>query len=402
MTRPAAVRSLAALTVVIVLVAAMLRSPFVAVAPVAGAIGSDLAVRAGVVGLLTSIPVLCFAVCAPLAVALVRRGGADFALTVSMAGAIAGCLLRSAGGLETLLLGTAVIGAFLTIGNVVVPIVIAREYGRRAHLMTGVYTSAMNLGTMTVTLATAPLADAWGWRGALALWAVFAVAALAVWIPLRGLRAAFVPHPGPVRPADAGAAARDGATWLLAAVFCGQAFAFYAATAWLPSILVDQGMSDAAAGAVASIFQVGGVAGSLALPLLTTRTSLGVATAITGAAWLVVPLGFLFAPGGWALWCAIGGLAQGAGITLVFIMITAFRDDAHTTAGRSGLVQGTGYAVAATGPLLLGALHEATDAWTLPLVAVFAATVLFLAAGLVVARTLDRRSAAGQASGHPV
>lgn len=391
MTTPP-VRSLTALTVVIVLVAATLRAPFVAAAPVASEIRSDLAVGAGVVGLLTSIPVLCFAVCSPLAVALIRRGGADFALTVSMVGAIAGILLRSAGGLPAVLVGTAVIGAFLTIGNVVVPIVIAREYGRHAHVMTGVYTSALNVGTMTVTLATAPLAAQWGWRGALAVWAVFAVAALAVWIPLRGLRAALVPQPGPTRSAASGGAARDSATWVLAAAFCGQAFAFYAATAWLPSILHDQGMSDAAAGAVASIFQVAGIAGSLLFPLVTTRTSLRVATALAGVAWLTVPLGFLLAPGAWAVWCAIGGLAQGAGITLVFIMITAFRDDPHTTAGRSGLVQGTGYAVAASGPLLLGALHEATDAWTVPLVVVLAATVLFLGAGLTVATTLDRRA----------
>ncbi len=98
---------------------------------------------------------LAFAVCSPLAVAIVRRGGADFALTVSMAGAILGTLLRSAGGLPAALLGTAVMGLFLTIGNVVVPLIISREFPpERVHFMTGVYTSAINVGTMTVTLAT--------------------------------------------------------------------------------------------------------------------------------------------------------------------------------------------------------------------------------------------------------
>jgi len=394
MSAPAPLRPLTVLTFVIVLVAATLRSPFVAVAPVAGDIGLDLGVGEGVVGLLTSIPVFCFAVCTPLAVALVRRGGVDLAVTVTLVGAIAGIVVRSSGGLIAVLVGTAILGAFLTVGNVVVPILISREYGRHAHAMTGVYTSALNVGTMTVTLTTAPLAVSWGWRGAIAIWAVFAVAGLAVWLPLRGMRGAVVPLPGPARPAASAAAARDGATWMLAAAFCGQAFAFYAATAWLPSILTDGGMTEAAAGAVASIFQVAGIAGALALPVLTVRTSLRLATALTGLAWLTVPLGFLLAPGAWALWCAIGGLAQGAGITLVFIMITAFRDDPHTTAGRSGLVQGVGYSVAAVGPLLLGWLHEVSGAWVWPLLAVLSATVLFLVPGVIVARTLDRRAVA--------
>ncbi|GAA5036775.1 CynX/NimT family MFS transporter [Microbacterium fluvii] len=392
------VRSLWWLTVVIVLTAGMLRAPFVAVAPVAGDIGADLGVGAGTVGLLTSIPILCFAVCTPFAVGIIRRGGPDFALTLAMAGAVVGCIVRSSGGIAAAVAGTAILGAFLTIGNVVVPILVAREYDtRRAHTMTGVYTSAFNVGTMTVTLATAPLAAQVGWRTAILVWAAFGLGAVAVWIPLRGLRLALVPRrgPRPSRESDAPSAARDAATWLLAAAFAGQAFAFYSATAWLPTILGDQGFTAAAAGAIAAIFQVAGIAGSLLLPQLTTRTSLRLAVTCTGLAWLTVPLGFLLAPAGWFAWCAIGGVAQGAGITLVFIMINAFRDDQHTTAGRSGIVQGVGYAVAGLGPLLLGALHEWTATWVWPLLLVLAATLLFLGAGVVVARMLDGRARVG-------
>jgi MFS transporter, CP family, cyanate transporter len=275
----------------------------------------------------------------------------------------------------------------------VIPIIIAREYSaHRAHTMTGVYTSALNVGTMTVTLATAPLSGGIGWRWAVLFWAVFGLAALVVWLPLRGLRAALVPHADP-RPANAEGSTsvlRHGPTWLLAAAFAGQAFAFYAMTAWLPTLLADQGFSGAAAGAISAIFQVAGIAGSLLLPLVTLRASLRVGAIAAGVAWLAVPLGFLFAPGLWLVWCALGGMAQGAGITIVFIMINGFGDDAHTTAGRSGFVQGFGYAVAAIGPLLLGALHEATDAWVLPLVVVLVAVVLFLVAGVAVATHIQR------------
>jgi len=387
--RPAA--RIALLTAVIILTGATLRAPFLAVAPVATAVGSDLGVTAAVVGLLTSIPVLCFAVFSPAAVALIRRGGADFALTVTLIGAVAGCLIRAGGGIALALVGTAVMGMFLAVGNVVIPVIVGREYGaHRAHTMTGVYTSALNVGTMTVTLTTAPLAEGIGWRGAITVWAVFAIAALACWIPLRGLCASFVPRGGG-RPASGvvpGSAWRHGPTLLLAAAFAGQAFAFYGVTAWLPTLLADDGFSGSAAGAIASIFQVAGVAGSLLLPIVTTRASLLAGVLCVGAGWLVVPLGFLFAPAAWFVWCAVGGLAQGAGITVVFIMITRLAPDEHTKAGRSGTVQGVGYAVAAVGPIALGALHDATHAWTLPLLVVLSSVLLFLVAGVLSARAL--------------
>jgi CP family cyanate transporter-like MFS transporter len=376
---------------VIVVSAAMLRGPILAVAPVATDIGADLDVGAGVVGLLTTIPVLCFAVCAPIAIAIIRRAGADVALSLTLGGVVIGSVLRSIDGIGTALIGTAVLGAFVTIGNVVLPIIIAREFSpRRAHTMTGVYTAALNVGTMTVTLGTAPLAGAVGWRWAIMSWSVFGLGALAAWIALRGVRAAFVPKPGS-RPDDDAprvSVLRHGPTWMLAAAFCGQAFAFYAITAWLPTLLADQGFDPSAAGAIAALFQVGGMIGSLLLPAITLRSSILVGTLCVGIGWLAVPLGFLFAPSLWLAWCIVGGLAQGGGITIVFIMITAFGDDEHTTAGRSGVVQGLGYAVAAAGPLLLGALHEATDAWTVPLLVELVAVLLFLGPGVVVARHL--------------
>ncbi|HET6301818.1 CynX/NimT family MFS transporter [Microbacterium sp.] len=392
------------LVAVIALTAAVLRAPFLAVAPVAREIGMDLGVSAAVVGLLTSIPVLCFAVFAPAAVALVRRGGADFALTVMLIGTIAGCLLRVSGGIALALIGTALMGVFLTVGNIVIPVIISREFtARRAHTMTGIYTSALNVGTMTVTLATAPLADVIGWRWALASWACFAVAALACWIPLRGLRGAFAPRPAAsaISGAARGSAWRHRPTLLLAVAFAGQAFAFYGVTAWLPSLLADEGFSGAAAGAIASIFQVAGIAGSLLIPVLTMRASLAAGFLAAGIGWLVVPLGFLFAPAGWLVWTSIGGVAQGAGITVVFIAFGVLGPDVHTTAGRSGLVQAVGYGVSAAGPLALGGLHESTGSWTVPLVIVLVAVVVLLVCGTLSARMLQTEIAARSGAAAP-
>lgn len=382
------------IVVAIVFAAAMLRSPIVAVAPVAALIERDLGVTATVLGLLTGIPVLAFAICSPFGVAVAKRGGVDFALTLSMVGAVVGCLIRSAGGLPSAVVGTAIIGIFLTIGNVVIPVIIARDFPPdRVHAMTGVFTASLNVGTMAATVTTAPLAGVFGWRTALTTCAAFGIGALAAWIVLHGFRGALRPaRNGPdFRPRGAArSVVRVGTTWILGAAFAGQAFAFYALTAWLPTLLTDRGFGLEAAGAIAGIFQVAGIAGALLVPLLTARGSalFGV-VAVTGG-WLTVPLGFLFQPELWPVWCLVGGVAQGGGLTVVFIMIAALGGGQDSIAGRSGVVQGIGYAVAATGPTVVGALHELTGAWTAPLLAVLVAVLLFGLAGGQVARHMRR------------
>src|ERR1700759_5007054 len=88
------------MTATVLLSAAMLRGLIASIAPVAGPVGRGLHASPSLVGLLTSIPVLCFAAGMPAAVALVRMVGAALALTISVTGAIFGCVLRSAGGLS--------------------------------------------------------------------------------------------------------------------------------------------------------------------------------------------------------------------------------------------------------------------------------------------------------------
>lgn len=151
------------LTVAIVLIALNLRGPIVALAPVISTITSDLGLAAVVAGLLTSIPVLCFAVASPLASAVIGRLGAERAVTISLLGIVAGTLVRSAGTEAELLAGTILIGVSITVGNVVVPVVIRRDFSpERAGIITGVYTSALNVGSMITSLGTAPIAQATG------------------------------------------------------------------------------------------------------------------------------------------------------------------------------------------------------------------------------------------------
>lgn len=396
-TRRAAVPGL--LLAGVLLVALNLRGPLIAVAPVAGELRSDLAVGAGTVGLLTSIPVLLFGLAAPLASWVIARAGTHRAVLLSMLGVLAGTLLRSVGDVRTALAGTVVLGLAITVGNVVVPVVIGRDFPGVTHVVTAAYTSALNIGATLTTTLTAPLADLVGWRWALASWGLLVGVACLVWtagLRRQAARAGQAPPPPPPA-ADTRPVWRQPAVWGLTLAFAAQAFSYYGVTAWLPTLLADeQGLTRSAAGVSSSLFQVFAVAGAFAVPALVAwwRRPAAVLLAVT-ATWATLPIGLLAAPGLWPLWCALAGVAQGGGLTVVFIAIVARSRDLAENRRTSAMVQGGGYAVAATGPLVVGAVHDVSGSWTLPMLVVLGAIVVMAVAGGLSAGGRPREGTAG-------
>lgn len=402
----------------IVLIALNFRGPIVAPAPVIGEIRVDLGLTATIAGLLTTIPVLCFSLATPFASWVIAKADPERAVSLSLLIVLVGTVVRSLPSSAALLVGTAVIGIGITIGNVVVPVVIRRDTSpERVGIVTGVYTSALNVGSMITSLGTAPIAAAWGWPVAIAVWAVFAVVAGLAWTYTVGARAAWlrplhhepVAATGPVElltetgsirtvasTSRSGAAAepvrpaRRLITWGLTLAFGGQAFSYYALTAWIPTLLHDEiGFSAESSGASSSVFQIMAVVGALGVPVLATRFRPRGIIALVGFLWLAMPLGLLFAPQLWLLWSILGGAAQGGGITVIFIVIVRIVTSDDDARRMSAFVQGGGYLIGSAGPLVAGSLHGATGTWTAPLLVVLVAVLTLGVAGTIAARRVD-------------
>ena len=388
----------------VLLVALNLRGPLVALAPVVDDLRRDLHVGAGTVGLLTSIPVLCFGLAAPLASLLIARTGVHRAVLVSLAGVLAGTLIRSLGTPTAAIAGTVVIGLGITVGNVVVPVVIGRDFPGATNVVTAAYTAALNVGSTLTSALTAPLADVLGWQAALAAWGLLICVAAAVWtaalrrqVARAAAEEAGTAPPPPPPAVPRGSVWRQPVAWGLTLAFAGQAFSYYGATAWLPTLLADENdMTTSAAGVSSSLFQVLAVVGAFSVPALVTwwkRPSL-VLLAVT-VLWAALPIGLLVAPSLWAVWCCLAGIAQGGGITVVFIAIVRRSRDLTENRRLSAMVQGGGYAVAATGPLAIGAVHDVTGGWTAPLLVILGAVIVMAVAGTASAggRTEDETDA---------
>ncbi|MGI9047873.1 MAG: CynX/NimT family MFS transporter [Rubrobacteraceae bacterium] len=387
----------------IVIAAANLRGALTSVGPLVGKIRSDTGISSGAAGLLTTLPLICFAALSLLAPALARRFGMRRVLTGSLLLLAAGIALRSAPPVAALFSGTVVLGLAIAVGNVLLPSLVKRDFPAHIGLLTGVYITVMNTGAALGSGVSVPLAyqGDFGWRGALGVWAILALAAAVVWLFL--MRA-----DGPMgSPAPRGASYEErsyGGLWKSplawqVTLFMGlQSVVFYASIAWLPEILQSDGLSAAQAGWMVSLMQFVGIPAALFAPILAGRLpsqrGLLVAAALLSGAGI---LGLLFSGGtATALWVSLLGLGQGASISLALILFALRTTDATEAAALSGMAQSGGYLLAATGPFLFGVLHDLTQSWSLPLALLFAVAVGLLFAGLGAGRdayvTPERRS----------
>jgi CP family cyanate transporter-like MFS transporter len=392
----------------LLLFALNLRGPVIAVAPVVDQIRADLGISLGAAGLLTSLPVLCFSLTAPFASAVIGRTGPERAVLLSSFGILIGIILRSLDGASCAFVGTVVIGTAMTIGNVVVPVVIGRDFRQSAATTTGSYTAALNLGSLLTVGLTAPLAVWVGWRWALVAWSLPVAIGALLWraatrneMAPRVEAADFPAGSGADAPAGTAKSSRPvwgrSVAWGLTVAFACHTFSYYGVTAWLPKLLADeQGMSMSAAGMASSIFQVMAFGGSFGIPALVVLRRASPRAMIVGicAMWVVLPLGLLWAPSQWFLWSAITGLAQGAAFTVILLLVVIHSASPEDSRNLSAMVQGGGYVLGAVGPFAVGAVRAASGGWTWPLL-----LILGMIGGMALAGILSAGKSPGRSHG---
>jgi CP family cyanate transporter-like MFS transporter len=373
----------------ILLLAANLRPALTGLTPLIGQIRADTDISYGVAGLLTALPLLAMGVLSPIAPLMSRRLGMERVLLASMLVLAAGILLRSAGAAPALFLGTAVLGAGIAIGNVLLPGLVKREFPERVGLMTSTYSTALAVSAAIAAGASFPVADqvGLGWREALALWAILAFVAAAAWLPQ--VRYARRANASPAVTQGVSGPWRSALAWQVTLFMGLQSLGYYVVLTWLPQILQEEaGMTDARAGWMLALAQVVGIASIFFAPVLAGRrpSQHGVvlaAVTLTGAG----ALGLLVAAEiATALWVVLLGLGQGACFSLALTFFALRAPDSEHAAALSGMAQSVGYLLAAVGPFLFGLLRDATHAWTVPLALLFAVAVCLLITGLGAAR----------------
>ena len=150
------------LAIGMVLLAANLRPAAAAVGPLIDRIRADTGLSATGAGVLTTLPVLCFGALAPLAPALARRFGERTTAALALVVLLAGLLVRLVPGLGFLFFGTALAGAAIAVGNVLLPVLVRVNFPERIGLLTSMYTTALVGFAALAAGISVPVADAFG------------------------------------------------------------------------------------------------------------------------------------------------------------------------------------------------------------------------------------------------
>jgi len=374
--------------VAIVLTGFNLRTAVNSVGPVLQEIEDGLGVSSATAGLITTLPVLCFAVlgfAGPPLAARFRDGHVLAAALLVMAVGLVG--RAAAGSFPLFALGTVAAMAGGALGNVLLPGLIKRYFPTRTGLLVSAYGTAMAVGGALASGATAAIAERFGedgWRWALGIWAAFAVIAALPWlaVPAR-----------PDNPSSRRSTVRmrtlvhSRLAWSMVLMFGLQAMQAYVIIGWTAQYLRDQGMSAATAGLLVGLNAVIAIPVNAVVPPLAVRQHLqrpllvgcvccylagwsGLAVAPLTATWL---------------WVVLLGLGLGT-FAMVLTLLGLRARTPESTAALSTVTQGCGYLLAGVGPLLVGVLRGATGGYTGMFMLVYAGIVLLLITGWGVCR----------------
>lgn len=366
----------------LLLLAANMRGSIVVMGPLAEIVGLDLQLSATQLGLLTTIPVLCFGVLSIFAPRLGQRFGLEATLLTMLLFIAVGQGLRATGMYGVMIVGTIILGSAIAVLNVLTPSLVRRSFPTRVALITALYTFTMSTGATVAAFVAIPIrnvADG-DWRYALGIWAVFAALAFLLWLPMLRYR-----HKGPVPVSVAKVSLwKNVEAWWLALFFGCQSLMFYTGTAWVAKVFIDSGMSEAEAATLLTIFNVFGIPAAFAAPLIYSK----IANKKLAMVLLHVPLmigipGFVFATTELPyLWAFCMGLGQGAMISIALTLVGIRGADPQTSARLSGMCQSVGYLLAAVGPVLFGALHDLLGNWEAALSFLFVIVCIQIIASL--------------------
>ncbi|MEN2743586.1 MFS transporter [Sinomonas halotolerans] len=375
----------------ILAVAFTLRTAVTAVPPVVESIGRDLLLPSWLVGVIGMLPTALFAIAGLATPALMRRASPEAIAVGAMALAGLGQAVRAAAGDTWLFIaGTVVALAGMGAGNIVLPPLVKKHFTDRPGVVTALYVTVISVGTAIPPAVAVPVAEAAGWRFSLGSWALVNAVAVLPWLsiwPARGKRPAGGERgPGAAAPAGrvpdpAGSAPirvwRSRRAWALAFLFGCTSLMTYTMFAWIPRIALEAGLSPEEAGLQLALFSAPGLPLSLAVPLVATRLRTPWPIVVFGVACFSAGFGGLwFAPAAApALWSVLTGFGP-ATFPLALLLVNLRTRSQRVSGALSGFAQGVGYAVACLGPVVAGALRDATGTWT--------ASFAFLAAVLAV------------------
>lgn len=386
MTKPTKQQGLVLFILGIIFLSLTLRSPLTAVGPVTEFIQNGLMMSTTLIGLLTTIPLLAFAVVSPFAPKVAKQIGTEATLLWSIVLLVGGIALRSGGSITLLIFGTAIIGVAIAFGNVLLPSIIKDRFPLHVGLLTAVFSVVMNLSAALGAGIAYPVAaeTSFGWQGSLGVWAILGLLAIVIWLPQLKHRKT-EPIDATSEIVDNPSILKSPVTWSVTLMMALQSLIFYTTAAWLPAMLIEKGMSPDSAGYMLSFMQFAQLPMTFIAPILAAKmVNQRPLVWFFSVLYIIGFTGLLLDPNGamTILWMILIGFAGGTSFALTMMMFTLRTKTAMDAAELSGIAQSIGYLLAAAGPVLFAFVNETTGSWYVPTILFIVTCVLLLVAAL--------------------
>ncbi|GGE29269.1 MFS transporter [Streptococcus himalayensis] len=356
-----------------------MRVPITAIPPILTDIATGLGVPVSQLGILTSLPLIMFALCSSLAPLLAKKFGNEWLITLVLTTMLLGSVMRIVN-LPFLFIGTMLLGAGIAVINVLLPSLVSTYFPKQVGRYTTLYITTMGAMATVGSVVAVPAVSASSWKTFILLLTAVIGLALVVWLPnLSRQSRAKRKKEGVVLPSMW----TNKTAWIFL-IFGGlQSLIYYTELTWLPTMARTAGLTGSEAGILAGIFSFISIPISMVTPTIVARLKkeerakvmLGVSSIMVVGLLLI-----LIAPGNFMMWLVIH-LLLGASVSVLFpylmLSLSLKTSTTQATAQLSGMVQTGGYLIAATGPVFLGYSYSRFGSWH-PLVLILLLVTLLM------------------------
>ncbi|HEM2803063.1 TPA: MFS transporter [Streptococcus suis] len=361
----------------IVMLGVVMRAPFTALPAILTDVAAGLGVEVSSLGILTSIPLIMFALCSSLAPRLAAKFGMEKLMALVLLVMVLGSGMRVLN-LPALYIGTMLVGATIAFINVLLPSLVAANFPKKIGLYTTIYITLMGVAATVASMIAVPIVSSSSWEFFILLITGLVLLAFLIWLPNVKNNHRF---------SSENQGKQKSSIWKNKAaiaflIFGGlQSVLYYTEITWLPTISQSVGFSKAEAGLMAGLFNMTAIPMSMIIPAVLSRQTKEMRRNIMLAISSVTLLGLVMMAlisTNLILWSALHIILSFSNAALFPYMMLSFTlktSNSQATAQLSGMVQTGGYLIAAFGPGLLGYSYPIFGNW-MPLILALAIVTL--------------------------
>jgi len=369
----------------IILLGMILRTPITSVGAIIGPLKNLLEINNTVAGLITTIPLIAFAIFSPFVAKISNKIGLEKTLYLAAIVTSIGLLLRFYINTSVFFVTTFIIGVGLTVGNVLLPGLAKKYFPENLGVMTGFYAVVMNVSASVAAGVSYPIlssnvgGEKFSTGLAVNIWLIVSILNIVIY-------AIITKNSKSERIEDKKSGGKGYLTslkmWSVMLSMGLQSALFYCSVSWFAEIMISKGFTPSEAGLLLSISQFAQFPSTFLVPVLAEKIKNKLIIPIFIAMGYVASLiGMIYIQGNFALmtvYIVLFALAGGGSFSYVMYLFSAKSKNEEEAADISGLAQAGGYWLAAIFPPLLGYVRDVLN-WDVAIyILIVTASLLFI------------------------